>query len=135
MSPFNSPALAADCVIFHDDAVVLVKRRYDPFRDCYALPGGGVEIGETVEQACIREMREETGLEISDLRLVGVYSDPGRDPRGHVVSVAYLAEADISGLRAGSDAAAVEIVADWRNHRLAFDHQKIILDAWKMARG
>lgn len=134
MPLFNSPALAADCVIFHGDAVVLVRRGHEPFKGFYALPGGGVEIGETVEQACIREMREETGLEISDLRLVGVYSEPDRDPRGHVVSVAFLAEADISGLRAGSDAAEVEIVTDWRNHRLAFDHQKIILDAWNMAR-
>jgi len=132
MSPFYSPALAADCVIFHQGAVVLVKRKYEPYKGCYALPGGGVELGETVEQACIREMREETGLEISNLRLIGVYSDPDRDPRGHVVSIAFVAEADISGLQAGSDAAEVEIVNDWKDRDLAFDHDRIIRDAQEL---
>jgi 8-oxo-dGTP diphosphatase len=132
MHQFNSPVLAVDCVIFDDDAVVLVKRKYNPFKGQYALPGGGVEIGESVEQACQREMKEETGMDVSYLRLIGVYSDPGRDPRGHVVSVAYLADADISKMKAGSDAAEVELVKNWRDCGLAFDHRKIIEDARKL---
>jgi len=128
----NSPALAADCVIFHGDAVVLVRRRYDPFKGHYALPGGGVEIGETVEDACRREMHEEIGLDVRNLRLIGVYSQPDRDPRGHTVSIAYLADADISKMKAGSDAASAEVVENWREIDLAFDHRDIIEDALKL---
>ena len=69
--------------------MLLIRRKHDPYAGCYALPGGFVEIGETVEAACRREAREETGIEVGELRLVGVYSDPSRDPRGHTVSVAY----------------------------------------------
>jgi 8-oxo-dGTP diphosphatase len=128
----NGPALAADCVIFHDGAVVLVKRKYDPFKGHYALPGGAVEIGETVEDACRREMREEIGLAVRNLRLIGVYSKPDRDPRGHTVSIAYLADADVSGIKAGSDAASAEVVENWRDITLAFDHRDIIEDAWRL---
>ena len=128
----KSPLLAADCVIFHDDAVVLIKRKYDPFKGQYALPGGMVEIGESVEAACRREMMEETGLTVDNLRLIGVYSRPDRDPRGHVVSVAFLAEADLSTLKAGSDAAEAELVTDWREIALAFDHREILDHAWAM---
>lgn len=131
----NGPALAADCVIFQGDAVVLVKRKYDPFRGHYALPGGAVEIGETVEDACRREMREEIGLDVRNLRLIGVYSKPDRDPRGHTVSIAYLADADVSKIKAGSDAAAAEVVENWRDITLAFDHREIIEDAVRMGAG
>lgn len=127
----NGPALAADCVIFHGDAVVLVRRKYDPYKGHYALPGGAVEIGETVEDACRREMREEIGLDVRNLRLIGVYSKPDRDPRGHTVSIAYLADADVSEIRAGSDAASAEVVENWRELQLAFDHRDIIEDARK----
>jgi 8-oxo-dGTP diphosphatase len=127
----NGPALAADCVIFHGDAVVLIRRGYDPYRGSYALPGGAVEIGETVEDACRREMREEIGLDVRNLRLIGVYSKPDRDPRGHTVSIAFLADADISKMQAGSDAASAEVVENWRELQLAFDHRDIIEDAWK----
>lgn len=130
----DSPALATDCVIFHDDAVVLIKRKYDPYKGYYALPGGAVEVGETVEDACRREMREEIGLEVRNLVLVGVYSRPDRDPRGHTVSIVYLAEADISKIRAGSDAAEAELVANWNDLDLAFDHGEVLADAWKTYR-
>lgn len=130
----QSPALATDCVIFHGHAVVLIRRANDPFKDHYALPGGGVEIGETVEEACAREVLEETGLTVTRLRLIGVYSQPDRDPRGHTVSIAYLGQADIASMKAGSDAAHVELVETWRDCDLAFDHRDIISDAWKMLR-
>jgi len=130
----SGPALAVDCVIFHNDAVVLIKRKYDPYKGHYALPGGAVEIGETVEDACRREMKEEIGLDISNLVLIGVYSEPDRDPRGHTVSVACLAEADVSKLRAGSDAAEAELVQNWRDVDLAFDHSRILTDAWNLYR-
>jgi 8-oxo-dGTP diphosphatase len=77
------------------------------------------------------KVKEETNLELYDMRLVGVYSDPGRDPRGHVVSVAFTARADLAQLRAGDDAAQAEVIGNWRDHPLAFDHRRIIEDACK----
>ncbi len=109
--------------------MLLVRRRHAPFEGAYALPGGFVELGETVEAACRREFREETGLVAGDLHLVGVYSDPDRDPRGHTVSVAYLTLIAASAPRAGSDAAAAEWVAQWRALPLAFDHSRILAEA------
>lgn len=125
-------ALTTDCIIFQGDAVVLIRRGNPPFKGSYALPGGFVEDGETVEEACRREAKEETGLELSNLRLVGAYSEPGRDPRGRTVSFAFLAESDLSKMRAGDDAAEVEIVEHWRNVSLAFDHKQILLEAVKL---
>ncbi len=128
----ETPALTVDCVIFHGESVVLVKRANEPFKGQYALPGGFVEIGETVEQACARETLEETGLRVENLRLIGVYSQPDRDPRGHTVTTAFMAQADLSQMKAGSDAAQVELVANWCDARIAFDHKEIIADAAKL---
>ncbi len=126
----SSPRLTVDCVITDEaEDIVLIRRKHEPFKDSYALPGGFEEVGETVEDACRREVKEETNLELYDMRLVGVYSDPGRDPRGHVVSVAFTARADLAQLRAGDDAAQAEVIGNWRDHPLAFDHRLIIEDA------
>jgi 8-oxo-dGTP diphosphatase len=132
--PFpTTPALTTDCVVFDDRGrVLLIRRKFPPFEGGYALPGGFVEVGERTEDACRRELSEETGLEVGDLRLVGVYSDPGRDPRGHTCSVVYLARIASAEPKAGDDAAAAEWVADWRAHPLAFDHAQIIADAEKL---
>ena len=126
----KTPALTVDCVVFDARGrVLLIRRKNEPFKGAYALPGGFAEIGETVEAACRRELLEETGLEAGALRLVGVYSDPARDPRGHTVSVVYLAQLEHAAEpRAGSDAAGAEWVADWRKHKLAFDHAQILAD-------
>src|SRR5919199_1355629 len=94
----------------------------------WALPGGFVEVGETVEEAADREAAEETGLAVEVARLVGVYSDPERDPRGHNVSVAFLARVLSGELAAASDAAEVAVM-DPASVELAFDHSKIIEDA------
>ena len=125
-------ALTVDCVIFHGETVILVKRKNEPFKGQYALPGGFVEENETVEEACVRETKEETNLDIKNLKLMGVYSKPGRDPRGRTVSVAFLADADITNMKAGDDAAELDIVQNWQTADLAFDHQQIIKDAWKL---
>ncbi len=111
------------------DRVLLIRRGRPPFEGDYALPGGFVEVGETVEDACRRELKEETGIEVRELKLVGVYSDPKRDPRGHTCSVAYLAQVAPAKPTAGDDAAAAEWVEDWRSEKLAFDHADIIADA------
>ena len=130
----KTPLLTTDCVICdRDGRVLLIRRANEPFRGAYALPGGFVDVGETVEAACRREVLEEVGIAIAELRLVGVYSDPRRDPRGHTVSVAYLARVpDAPNPKAGSDAAVAEWVQDWRKLSLAFDHAKIIADAEKI---
>ena len=124
----RTPLLAADAVILFEGGIVLIQRDRPPYAGCYALPGGFVEIGERVEAAAIREAAEETGLEIELLGLVGIYSDPGRDPRGHVVSAAFLARGR-GKLLAGSDARAVGIFSRERLLPLAFDHETIIADA------
>jgi 8-oxo-dGTP diphosphatase len=124
----KTPLLAADAVILFQDGIVLIRRNNPPYQGCYALPGGFVEIGETVEEAAIREAREETGLDINLLGLVGVYSDPARDPRGHVVSVAFLARAS-GRLQSGSDARSAQVFPREELPRLAFDHEQIISDA------
>ena len=124
----KTPLLAVDAVILFQDGVVLIRRNNPPYQSCYALPGGFVEIGETVEEAAIREAREETGLDINLLGLVGVYSDPARDPRGHVVSVAFLARAS-GRLQSGSDARSAGVFPREELPGLAFDHEQIISDA------
>ena len=129
-----TPALTVDCVLFASDGrVQLIRRKNDPFKGGYALPGGFVDVGETVEAACRREVREETGLTVTGLRLIGVYSDPKRDPRGHTASAAFLAVLDNPATpQAGDDAAAAAWVEDWRGKALAFDHAQILDDAEKL---
>ena len=130
----KTPLLTTDCVIFDGRArVLLIRRKNEPFKGDYALPGGFVDIGETTEASCRREVLEEAGIVVDRLHLVGVYSDPSRDPRGHAVSVAYTTHfGEAPTPKAGSDAEAAEWVKDWRTKRLAFDHSIIIADAEKL---
>ena len=129
-----TPALTVDCVIYDPQGrVLLIRRKNQPFKGAYALPGGFVDIGETVEAGCRREVREETGLDVGDLRLVGVYSDPSRDPRGHTASAAFLALLpEVETPTAGDDATAAEWVGNWRETPLAFDHAQILEEAEKL---
>ncbi len=124
------PSLTVDCVVFDSDGrLLLIRRKNPPFRGQYALPGGYVDYGETTEHAAARELAEETGLVAATVSLIGVYSDPQRDPRGHVVSVAYRVGVTRNEVRAGDDAATAAFVAHWRDQELAFDHRKIVEDA------
>ena len=130
----KTPLLTTDCVMFDVEArVVLIRRKNEPFKGAYALPGGFVDIGETTEAACRREVLEEAGMVVDRLYLVGVYSEPSRDPRGHAVSVAYTTRfSEPPNPTAGSDAEAAEWVKEWRTKQLAFDHAVIIAAAEKM---
>lgn len=129
-----TPLLTVDCVVLDPTGrVLLIKRGRPPFEGLHALPGGFVDVGETVEDGCRREVMEETGLKVGKLTLVGVYSDPERDPRGHTASVVFLAHVRSLKAQAGDDAAAVEWVADWQRLKLAFDHKKILKQAMRLA--
>lgn len=127
----KTPPVSADCVAFDPkDRVLLIKRGRPPFEGQWALPGGFVEPGESVEDACRRELHEETGLTATGaLMLVGVYSAPGRDPRGPTITVAYKTRLSGGTPRGGDDAAHAEWIDDWRREPLAFDHAQIISDA------
>jgi 8-oxo-dGTP diphosphatase len=124
----QTPKLMVDVVIPSEEGIVLIRRASDPFEGQWALPGGFVEVGETVEAAAAREAAEETGLAVELARLVGVYSDPDRDPRGHNVSVAFLARVVGGDLVAATDAAEVAVL-DPDSVELAFDHRRILADA------
>lgn len=131
----KTPALTTDCVVVDARGrVLLIRRGHAPFKGRYALPGGFVDVGETVEDACRRELLEETGVKVKRLELLGVYSDPRRDPRGHTCSVAYLARVRRATPKAGDDAAAAEWVEDWAKADVAFDHALILRDARRLLR-
>ena len=127
----ETPLLTVDAVIQYDkNSIILIKRKNPPFEGEYALPGGFVDIGETVEEACMREALEETSLKVKIVKLIGVFSDPKRDPRGHTVSLAYLCKpaSKKSKPKAQDDAELLEIVpmSTLLSLNLAFDHMDII---------
>lgn len=132
----RTPLLTADCVVVSPArGVLMVRRKNPPFEGELALPGGFVEVGETIEDAARRELKEETDLTATSLTLVGVYSKPDRDPRGHVCSVAYLTRvADNAEATAGDDAAAVAWIKNLDGVAIAFDHREIIADALNLIR-
>lgn len=130
---YPRPALTVDCIIFGLDSsnqlkVLLVQRGQDPFSGLWALPGGFVEMEEDLETAALRELEEETGVRNVFIEQLFTFGDPGRDPRGRVISVAYYALVNLAEhpVQAGSDAR----VADWfaldELPPLAFDHDKIL---------
>jgi len=121
--------LAVDVIIRTPDGVVLIKRKNEPYKGMWAIPGGFVRYGEKVEDAAAREVKEETSLKVKLGKLVGVYSDPKRDPRGHVVSVCFLAERAGGRLKASSDAQDSKIFKHIPWRELAFDHAWILKEA------
>ena len=120
-----------DALIVGKGSILLVKRRFDPYKGLWAVPGGFVEQGETVEEAARREAFEETGVKIRIKKLLDVYSDPGRDPRG-TISVAFIAEALSRKARGGDDAEEAKWFRLSEMPPLAFDHARIIDDLRRM---
>jgi 8-oxo-dGTP diphosphatase len=128
----KSPLVAADGIVLIDEKLVLIRRKFYPYEGKLALPGGMVEYDERVEDAVRREMKEEIGLDVEIVELLGVYSEPGRDPRGHVVSAAFVLERVGGELRSGDDARAIELVDIKNIPDLAFDHNEIVEDFIKL---
>ncbi len=138
---YPRPAVTADCVVFGLDeaelSVLLVERAEAPFKGAWALPGGFVRQEEALEAAARRELAEEAGLTDLFLEQLYTFGDPGRDPRGRVITVAYYALVRLAEhpARAGSDAAAVRWFPARRPPPLAFDHATILATALERLRG
>ena len=125
----KSPRLTVDALARDGTGrILLVRRGRPPFEGRWALPGGFVEYGETTEEACARETLEETGLAVEVGSVAGVYSRPGRDPRGHTVSIVYFCRPVGGEARGGDDAAEARWFTAAETARLtfAFDHAEIV---------
>ncbi len=127
----RKPALTVDGVLFKDHSILLVKRKHVPYQGAWALPGGFVEYGEKTEDAVIREVFEETNVRTKIHSLIGVYSDPHRDPRGHTITIVYLMTHVDGDPHAGDDASSVKFFKMNSLPTLAFDHAVIITDAFQ----
>ena len=126
ISKYDNPYPTADCIIYDEQkGIVLIERKNDPHG--FALPGGFVETGESVEHAAVREMKEETGLDVELSGIVGVYSKPDRDPRFHTLTVTYVAKAkNPEQIMAGDDASNAHFRKLEDIPHLCFDHDTAV---------
>lgn len=126
----SGPYVTVDAIIEIDEGIVLIKRSNPPFG--WALPGGFVDNGESLEEAVVREVKEETGLDLTEIKQFHTYSQPDRDPRFHTIGTVYIGRAK-GKPRAGDDAASVKVVnlSEVNDLNLAFDHKNIIADYLK----
>jgi len=129
MTRFRNPVPTVDIIIEVEGGIVLIKRRNPP--PGWAIPGGFVDYGETVEEAAVREAREETSLDVRLTRLLGVYSDPARDPRSHTISTVFVAAASGKPVAQDDAAEAGVFTGDNLPEEIAFDHRKILEDYFK----
>lgn len=123
---YRNPIPTVDIIIEVEGGIVLIKRKNYPYG--WALPGGFVEYGESLEDAAIREAKEETGLDVIDLRQFHTYSSPDRDPRHHTISTVFIGKG-MGVLKGGDDAKEARIFSkDNLPEDIAFDHRKILTD-------
>lgn len=128
---FPRPSVTVDIVVVTREKqprVLLIQRKHDPFAGCWAIPGGFIEMDETLEASARRELHEETRVEVGRLSQIGTFGDPGRDPRGRTISVVFLARVHASQVhaQAADDAAAVAWHPLGKLPALAFDHAQIL---------
>ena len=122
----HNPLVTVDLIIKYNEGLILIKRKNPP--SGWALPGGFVDYGETLESAAKREAKEETGLDVELIRQFHAYSDPNRDPRHHTITIVFLAKAD-GKLKAGDDAKEIGIFTEnTLPVKVAFDHREILMD-------
>lgn len=130
---YPHPAVTTDCVIFGFDGsdlkILLVERGVDPYKGHWALPGGFLKPDESAEEGAMRELKEETGLETAYMEQFHTYSEPGRDPRERVITIAYFALVKLCDVVGGDDAAQARWFSVKDVPRLAFDHDVILRDA------
>lgn len=135
---YPHPAVSTDCVVFGFDGyeikVLLIERGIEPYKGMLAFPGGFMRIDETAEECAIRELKEETGLEINNIKQLGAFSGVNRDPRERVVTIAFYALAKQSEVTGGDDAAAAQWVSINDVPPLAFDHDYILRQAMQRIR-
>ena len=140
MTNYSNPTPTVDVILQRDSKVLMVRRKKNPYKDRLALPGGFVNEGETVEEAMKREAMEETSFEVEPVDILGVYSDPKRDPRKHIVTIVFIGIIVGGNSRAGDDAAGIEWVKIddiIKLQQIAFDHAQILHDycQWKHSGG
>ena len=130
---YPRPAVTADCVVIakeKEPKVLLIQRGNEPFKGCWAFPGGFMNMDETTEQCAVRELEEETGLKVTEIKQIGAYSRVNRDPRGRTITVAYLAIIDkVENVKGLDDAAKAQWFPLSDLPKLAFDHEEIMRDA------
>ena len=135
---YPHPAVSTDCVIFGFDGselqVLLIERGIEPFKGKWAFPGGFLNMDETAGEGALRELKEETGLENAYIEQFNTYSEPGRDPRERVITIAHYALVRIQEVKGGDDAAKAQWFPIDEVPQLAFDHDKILRDAMRKLR-
>lgn len=135
---YPRPAVTTDCVVFGIDGnsikVLLIERGNEPYKGCWAFPGGFLNMDENAEQGALRELKEETGLDLKDIKQIGAYSDVDRDPRARVITIAFYAVTKITDVKGGDDAAKAQWFGLDELPRLAFDHDMILRDALQKLR-
>jgi 8-oxo-dGTP diphosphatase len=139
MKEYRNPTPTADIILQRDSKILMVRRKKDPFKGQLALPGGFINEGETAEEAARREAIEETTLEVEPIEILGVYSDPKRDPRKHIMSIVFVGIIVGGSDKAGDDAESIEWVelGTIEKQEIAFDHAQILRDykKWKTSYG
>lgn len=139
----RNPIPTVDVIIEQNSRILMIRRKNDPYKGCLALPGGFVDEGERIEDAARREANEETSLSIHLVDILGVYSDPKRDPRGHLISTVFVGIVPNDNLSVEASAQDDASEVEWINleaikkNNIAFDHKKILFDykVWKESGG
>lgn len=134
---YPHPAVTTDCVVLAPENgelnVLLIERKNDPYKGCWAFPGGFLGIDEDAPAGCRRELKEETGIEVGQIMQVGAYTRPDRDPRERVITIAFVAYLEKTiPVQGGDDAAWAKWFPLSRLPKLAFDHEQIMRDVQEL---
>lgn len=130
---YPRPAVTTDCVVFAHDgnglSILLIQRGGEPYKGAWAFPGGFLNMDETAEQGALRELQEETGLELNHVTQIGAFTEVDRDPRSRVITIAFYAFSKKCEVKGGDDAALAQWFPIDQLPKLAFDHESILREA------